>query len=70
MDESNRDEPSAFDAFLMGLIPMILYGLCVIPPAGLAALAVVIGPLYIWRTVRWLNRRDDPRYQKRPPDAP
>jgi hypothetical protein len=30
----------------------------------------LLGAWAVWRTVRWLNRRDDPRLVKPPPDAP
>ncbi|HEY2249795.1 MAG TPA: hypothetical protein VGH74_01995 [Planctomycetaceae bacterium] len=33
-------------------------------------LAVPAGILFIWLTVRWSNRRDDPRQAKRPSDPP
>jgi hypothetical protein len=70
MAATNREEPGALDAFLMGFLPMILYGSCVVPPAGLIIATIFVGPLFILRFVRWLNRRDDPRYAKRPPDPP
>jgi hypothetical protein len=34
------------------------------------ALAPVAGIAFILGVVRWLNRRDDRRYDNRPPDAP
>jgi hypothetical protein len=70
MSDARRNEPDAVDAILWGLIPMILFGICVVPPAGLAAAAIAIGPIAILRFVRWVNRRDDPRYAKLPPDQP
>lgn len=42
--------------------------------SGLAStmivMSLVIGAGFVWLVVRTLNRRDDPRYAKRPPDAP
>lgn len=70
MEESKCNKPDKIDAFLMGLIPMILFGLCVFPPAGMAAMAVVFGPLFIWKIARWLNHRDDPHNARRPSEPP
>lgn len=39
--------------------------LCIMGGFGLLG-----GPFLIWQLVRLLNDRDDPRQQKRPPDAP
>jgi hypothetical protein len=30
----------------------------------------IIGALFIWELVQWVNRRGDPRQAKLPPDAP
>ncbi len=30
----------------------------------------ILGARFIHSIVRWTNRRDDPRYAKRPPDPP
>lgn len=30
----------------------------------------ILGALFIWEIVRQINRRDDPRHAKRPPDPP
>ena len=33
--------------------------------------AIIISPAVIIRLlIRWINRRDDPRYVRRPPDCP
>jgi len=41
------------------------------PPMWLNITALTgYGCWFIWRVVRWFNRRDDPRQQKLPPDAP
>ena len=40
---------------------------------GLSFMALVgtlAGPHFIRSIVQWINRRDDPRHAKRPPDAP
>jgi ABC-type phosphate transport system permease subunit len=62
-------EPSGFEAFLMGFVPMVLLGSLVVPPFGIAV-GILLGPFMIWRFVRDLNDRHDPRQQKLPPDPP
>jgi hypothetical protein len=43
----------------------------VVTAMGISVLASpFVGPYVIWRLVRWLNRRDDPRRAKLPPDSP
>ncbi len=37
---------------------------------GVSALCLFIGAYFVWSVVRYINRRDDSRYAKRPPDAP
>ena len=56
---------------------MILFGVLFVTQAGPVLIAIgisvagiAIGPLAIWKPLRWLNRRDDPRDQKPPSDAP
>jgi len=36
----------------------------------LAAVGLGWGVFAIWWTVKWLNRRDDPRHSQRPSDPP
>jgi hypothetical protein len=31
---------------------------------------IFISPIFIWVVVKLMNRKDDPRHQKPPPDAP
>lgn len=47
------------------LIPLLL-----IPGPFRTIAAVLVGAYSIQFIVRWVNRRTDPRYAKRPPDAP
>lgn len=49
---------------------IVLGPLIVLVPWMLATWTAVAGALCIWRIVRILNERDDPRYAKRPPDPP
>ena len=37
---------------------------------AISSVGSIAGPIGIFFFVRWLNRRDDPRHSKRPPDAP
>ena len=59
--------------------PLVLSGLAKFrrPIVGLIAFvecapaaAIMAGPLFIWWIVRRVNRRDDPKLAKSPPDAP
>jgi hypothetical protein len=36
----------------------------------LGLFGLLLGARLIWKTVRRINHRDDPRYGKRPPDPP
>ena len=35
-----------------------------------ASLAIFFGSFAFIEFIKWINRRDDPRYAKRPPDTP
>jgi hypothetical protein len=37
---------------------------------GVSALCLFIGAYVVWSVLRYINRRDDPRHAKRPPDPP
>ena len=51
-------------------IKIILAAICIILLLGAVICSPLIGAFSIWRIVHWFNLRDDPRYAKRPSDAP
>ena len=48
----------------------LLLGLVLIVGASLALIPLISAALTFWTTIRWINRRDDPRHQKLPLEAP
>jgi len=58
---------------LLVLAPFIRFApleSAVIAVVGLALASPFVGALFIWRFVRWLNHRDDPRHTQVPSDFP
>ena len=54
-------------------VPLLMFGVGILGPGFvlIAALASpFLGATFIWKFVRWINDRDDPRQQKPPPAAP
>lgn len=83
MDEEQDDWLDRYDGvtlrtiFVAFMLAAVLYPLAwafeprLQPPLWLAvAVLTADARWFIWRVVRWFNNRDDPRHQKRPPDAP
>jgi hypothetical protein len=69
--DAPRREPTAFEVIVKGVLPMLAYGVIILLAIPLIPiLAVPCGALFIWKVVRETNRRDDPRCQKPPSDAP
>jgi hypothetical protein len=58
-------------AILVGLVPIAIFAVfLVMHPAIQLAAGSCFSARIIWELVRMLNRQDDPRHAKRPPDAP
>ena len=49
---------------------VILMGWMQFPMEVSRTIAVVVGACLVWSVMRWVNRRNDPRYGMRPSDAP
>jgi hypothetical protein len=62
--------PLAKKAALVVAAPFLMFVLGAVVPVLMLAFPLYIGPVAIWRVVRQINRRDDPRCQKPPPDDP
>jgi len=77
MDRPNDVQRSQFDKwqfriFIGAILAALLWGVSsdVGPYPLAAALWTICGMSLIATTVRWINRRDDPRHQTRPLDPP
>lgn len=57
-------------ATMFAIIPFAISALWSSYSTELMFLGVPLGAWSIWAVVRWMNRRDDPRCARRPPDAP
>jgi hypothetical protein len=69
MYDFNRT-PLAKKAALVVAAPFLMFALGVVVPLLMLAFPILLGPFAIWKVVHNINRRDDPRDQCRPPDAP
>ena len=65
-------DKSHFRIFVGAILAALLWGVSsdARPYPLAAALWTICGLSLIATNVRWINGRDDPRHQKRPPDAP
>ena len=62
--------PLAKKVALVIAAPFLMFVLGAVVPVLMLAFPLYAGPVAIWKVVRQINRRDDPRYANRPPDAP
>lgn len=64
--------PPIWKVVVGGLIYMLLAGVWLVPFA--IPIVVITSPAIaawgIWKLVRWINRRDDPRYARLPEEPP
>src|SRR5262249_38492759 len=74
MDTNRRPTlESPLTAFLIGLSPLLLTILAVAATKSAGTdlvIGLLAGALFIFFVVRHVNRRDDPRHAKRPPEHP
>jgi hypothetical protein len=79
MDRQINHQLAAFDRYWWWIVRVAVAGMVVWtvldrkgidPNIPLAIMAVIFFLDFVLKFVRWLNRRDDHRLAKRPPDAP
>ena len=74
-EQPDKTADADFDTFVsMPLGLLVVIGFLATNPglpseySGPAAL--IVGVTMIYQIVRWINRRDEPRWTRRPPDVP
>jgi Flp pilus assembly protein TadB len=72
MDDNRPTLSSAILAVTVHVfvMPVLFWSGIIIWVVAPSFFAVPAGIVFIWLVVRWSNHRDDPRFAKRPPDAP
>ena len=77
MKESTRDSPLVIALYFLSffgsagaLTFLLVFVAAERKELFFAWLAILLTAPVVWLVIRWLNRRDDPRLVKRPPDTP